>query len=154
VVHGPLVYGETGAAIPGLLVEAALRTERVAVPSGVDPVWSTVHVSDWACLVVRAALRTPVGGNAYVAAGSLRRIADVCATVADALGLRPPVPVTAAEATDLWAPLGPALFLDQRFRRDRAERMLDWVPLEDDPLGEIARLAEMMRAGIGGGPSA
>lgn len=150
VVHSPLVYGGTGAAIPGLLVGAALRTGRVGVPGGVDPVWATVHVADWACLVVQAALRTPVGGNAYVAAGSHHRLADVGAAIADALGLGPPVPVTPAEAADLWAPLGPALFLDQRFRHDRAEAMLDWVPSEDDPLGEIARLATVMRAGAGG----
>ncbi|TAD88622.1 MAG: NAD-dependent epimerase/dehydratase family protein [Alphaproteobacteria bacterium] len=147
IVHASMVYGEgRGAVIPSALVAAALRTGFAAYPGSGTNQWSTLHVRDWARLVMAALLNAPVGGTLYPAGGPPISMLDLAALIAEEGRLPPPRSVPVAEAQSLWGPLGAALTTNQLFSSEQAEMALGWTSERNGLPEEIRFLIQALRA--------
>lgn len=137
-VAAALVHGGTGAAVPRAMMTAARALGAVPVPPPGPQIWSTVHVADWARLIVRALERGAVGSRRYVAAAGETRIDAFAETLAGLMGLdtRP----ADAAALSALGPFGAALQLDQRFTGARAADELGWAPTRTDLAAGLAEL--------------
>jgi nucleoside-diphosphate-sugar epimerase len=132
IVYAAMVHGGRGAMIPATLVEGSRRMGRVVFPGNGEQSWSTVHVDDWARLIVAAVEAKSSGGERFFAAGpvvSIRKLSQYCA---NALQLPAPTPATDAEVAAIYGPLGAALGLDQRLSAEKANRLFGWTAANND----------------------
>ncbi|NBN77497.1 NAD-dependent epimerase/dehydratase family protein [Microvirga tunisiensis] len=137
VIHASFVYGGVGAALPAALTDAARLAGASLYPGDGAARWSTVHVEDWADLIVAAVAKVPAGGRAYVAGGPDRSMAEIATLLGAALGL-PTKAVDPAEAMDRWGFLGPALSVPQVFDNRIARAEVGWAGPNDRLVSALA----------------
>ena len=127
LVYGSLVYGGRGGLIPKILRDAAVKDKRASyIGDGLNE-WSTVHVSDWARLMILAAKRERSGSRKYFAAHGAVSLKSVAEMLTSTLNLSlAPRSISANEAQEKWGPFAGLLSTSQQFSAAPAINELSW----------------------------
>ncbi len=128
LVYGSLVYGGRGGLIPKILRDAAVKHKQASyIGDGLNE-WSTVHVRDWARLMILAAKRERRGSRKYFAAHGSVSLKSVAEMLTAALNLPlAPNSISANEAQEKWGPFAGMLSTSQQFSAATALNELSWV---------------------------
>jgi nucleoside-diphosphate-sugar epimerase len=141
IVYGALVHGGgRGAMIPAAIIQAARASGRLTLPPVPDVQWSTVHVTDWAELIVHTLVGSDSAGGVWLAAGPQLALAELIAEAAQLTGA--PVPeVGSFEALEsAYGFFGPAFMLNQRFDARRAMQAFGWKATRNDWAASLREL--------------
>lgn len=128
VVRPSHVYGP-GGWFAGELVRRLRQPGRFAIVGRGENWWDVVHVADVARALCDAVESAPAGSTYHVVDDAPIRLADFVATVATALGLRPPrhVPIPLARLAAGRDPVA-AVTRSARSSNARIKRELNWTP--------------------------
>ena len=132
IVYAAMVHGGRGAMIPATLVDGSRKAGRVVYPGNGEQSWSTVHVDDWAQLIVAALEAKSSGGQRYFAAGPLMSIRELAENCARALALPSPTRGTDEEVGAAYGFFAGALAMDQRLSGQKAARLFGWSARRTD----------------------
>jgi len=145
IIYGSFVFGGHGAMIPNAMADAAKATGSSAYLSGESPVWSGVHIEDWADLMARVIFSSDPGGTPVVAAAQDVRIVDAATALANAF--QPPAPTRSVDIDEgrrLWPFFADGLQLYQRFAGNDAFERFGWKP---EPRSLASAFEEAIAAG-------
>lgn len=144
IVRPGVVYGGARGVIANLLRTAANGLVRV-VGDGRNH-WACVHHQDLADLYVRAATTPDAAGIYHATDEADERVRDIVEAIARHARVPPDVRhVPIEEARAKMGPYADALALNQIVSSGRA-RALGWAPTRRSVTGNVARLAEDLRA--------
>jgi nucleoside-diphosphate-sugar epimerase len=141
-----VAYGDSGGAIPGLLLRSPRDPDDnlIMLGSGAQH-WSTVHVADLAAFFRRALEDESAGGYYILGDGLNPTVAELTQAAAVAAGAPGAVPGSEAEArARLGDYFAEVLLLDQATTADKARVELGWEPTRSG-------LVEEFRSGGYGG---
>lgn len=129
IVYGSLVYGDGGGMIPQAILQSAKINNAASFIGSGNNRWSTVHVRDWAKLVVLAAKKKGHSREKYFAAADSLSMKELAEIVTQKLNLTtPPRSIDFAEAQKVFGFLAGIVSLSQEFSSLKAKEELGWIP--------------------------
>jgi nucleoside-diphosphate-sugar epimerase len=126
VVYGSLVHGGRAAMIPSLLLHSARLHGSLVLPPTANVMWSSVHIQDWAQLIVHTLCGGPSEGGTWLAAGPLLALEELIAATANLCKLAAPLPSKREEMAYRYGVLGHSLMMNQCFYSQKAQAVYGW----------------------------